>query len=158
MNEFFNLSFDLADIHFIPFEEGICIHIYTHTYMHRELPVLCCAKLLQSYLILCDPMDCSSPGFSVHEILQARILEWVALSSSRGSSVPGVEPLSCISRWVLYHQRHLGSPQEVHKCQARDILAKYQTKKAVIICTDLIYDNSKFSIDEFQVQTKEGQF
>ena len=35
---------------------------------------------------LCDPMDCSLPGFSVHGILQARILEWVAMSSSRGSS------------------------------------------------------------------------
>ena len=36
--------------------------------------------------ILCDPMACSSPGSSVHGILQARILEWVAISSSRWSS------------------------------------------------------------------------
>ena len=147
----------LIYISFLLKKEFAYIYIHTHTCI-GSYHVLCCAKLLQSRLILCDPMDCSSPGFSVHEILQARILEWVALSSSRGSSVPGVEPLSCISRWVLYHQHHLGSPQEVHKCQARDILAKYQTKKAVIICTDLIYDNSKLSIDEFQVQTKEGQF
>ena len=35
---------------------------------------------------LCDPMDCSPPGSSVHGILQARILEWVAISFSRGSS------------------------------------------------------------------------
>ena len=40
----------------------------------------------QSCPTLCDPMDCSPPGFSVHGILQARILEWVAMSSSRGSS------------------------------------------------------------------------
>ena len=40
----------------------------------------------QSCLTLCDPMDCSSPGSSVHGILQARILEWVATSFSRGSS------------------------------------------------------------------------
>ena len=40
----------------------------------------------QSYLILCDPMDCSPPGFSVHGILQARVLEWVAIPFSRGSS------------------------------------------------------------------------
>ena len=45
-----------------------------------------CAKQLQSCPILCDPMDCSPPGFSVHGILQARILEWVAISSSRVSS------------------------------------------------------------------------
>ena len=38
----------------------------------------------QSCLILCDPMDCRSPGSSVHGILQARVLEWVAMSSSRG--------------------------------------------------------------------------
>ena len=38
------------------------------------------AQSLQSYMILCDTMDCSSPGWSVYEILQARILEWVIIS------------------------------------------------------------------------------
>ena len=42
-----------------------------------------CAKSFQSCLTLCDPMDCSPPGFSVHGILQARRLEWVATPSSR---------------------------------------------------------------------------
>ena len=46
------------------------------------------AKLLQSCLTLCDPMDYSLPGSSVHGILQARILEWVAMSFSRGSLQP----------------------------------------------------------------------
>ena len=45
-----------------------------------------CAKWLQSCPTLCNPVDCSPPGSSVHGILQARILEWVAISSSRGSS------------------------------------------------------------------------
>ena len=40
----------------------------------------------QSCPTLCDPMDCSPPGSSVHRILQARILEWVAMPSSGGSS------------------------------------------------------------------------
>ena len=40
------------------------------------------------FLILCDPMDCSPPGSSVHGILQARILDWIAISFSRGSSPP----------------------------------------------------------------------
>ena len=44
------------------------------------------AKLLQSCPTLCNPMDYSSPGSSVHGILQARLLEWVAMPSSRGSS------------------------------------------------------------------------
>ena len=46
------------------------------------------AKLLQSCLTLCDPINCSPPGSSVHGILQARMLEWVALPSSRGFSQP----------------------------------------------------------------------
>ena len=45
-------------------------------------------KLLQSCPTLCDLMDCSPPGSSVHGISQARILEWVALPSSKGSSRP----------------------------------------------------------------------
>ena len=46
------------------------------------------AESLQSYPALCHPTDCSPPGSSVHEILQARTLEWVAMPSSRGSSPP----------------------------------------------------------------------
>ena len=47
---------------------------------------------------LCNPMDCSSPGSSVHGILQARILEWVAISFSRGSSRPrDWTQVSCIA-------------------------------------------------------------
>ena len=67
-------------------------------------------KSLQYFLTLCDPMDWSLPGSSVHWILQARVLEWVAMPSSRGSSQPmGLACVSCISRWVLYHSCHLGS-------------------------------------------------
>ena len=68
----------------------------------------------QSCLTLCNPMDCSLPGFSVHRILQARILEWVAMPSSRGSSRPRdwiyFSYIACIGRRVLYHKAHLGSP------------------------------------------------
>ena len=46
-------------------------------------------EVAQSCLTLCDPLDCSLPGFSIHGILQARILEWVTISFSRGSSRPG---------------------------------------------------------------------
>ena len=86
----------------------------------KELPVL--VQLIsmcvhaQSCLTLCDPMDCSPPGSSVHGILQARILEWVAISFSRGSSHPRartqVSYIPCIGRQVLYHQYHLGSSHE----------------------------------------------
>ena len=51
--------------------------------------MLCvCVLITQSCLIVCDPMDCSPLGSSVHGILQARILEWVAIPFSRGSSQP----------------------------------------------------------------------
>ena len=60
----------------------------------------------QLCLTLCDPMDGSPPGSSVRGILQARTLEWVALSSCRGSSQPGIKLcLLCVlhCRQVLYH-------------------------------------------------------
>ena len=57
-----------------------------------------CAQLLSHVLLVCNPVDCSPPGSSVHGILQARILEWAAISFSRGSSQPR-EPtlISCFA-------------------------------------------------------------
>ena len=64
------------------------------------------AKSLQSCPALCDPMDYSPPDSSVHEILQARLLEWVAMPSSRGSSQPSgrthISYISCFGRWAFY--------------------------------------------------------
>ena len=79
----------------------------------KHAQLLCMhAKSLQSCPTLCDPMDCSLPGSSVHGILQARILEWAAISFSRGSSQPRdwtcISYVSCIGRQVLYHDRCLG--------------------------------------------------
>ena len=54
----------------------------------QGMPACVCAVSLQLCLTLCDTMDCSLPGSSVHGVLQARILEWAAISSSRGSSQP----------------------------------------------------------------------
>ena len=56
------------------------------------------AKLLQSWLILWDPMDYSLPGSPVRGILQARIMEWVVISFSRGSSPLRDQPrVSCLA-------------------------------------------------------------
>ena len=64
------------------------------------------SSVAQSCLILCDPMDCSLTGSSAHGILQARILEWVAMPSSMGSAWPrdwtGISGISCISRWIFF--------------------------------------------------------
>ena len=66
-------------------------------YMWLCLSLCAGAKSLQSCLILCDPLDCSLPGSSVHGILQARILEWIAMSSPGDLSNPGIEPMSPMS-------------------------------------------------------------
>ena len=75
---------------------------YYHFHFHSCLCVCVCAKSLQSCPTPCDSMDCSLPGSSVHGILQARILEWVAVTSPRGSSWPRdqthISCLSCIGR------------------------------------------------------------
>ena len=76
--------------------QDACYTVGLDTYEH--------AKSIQSCPILWDPRDCSLPGPSVHGILQARILEWVAVPSSRGSSQPRDHThfsyVSCIGRWV----------------------------------------------------------
>ena len=62
---------------------------------------------------LWDPMDCSPLGSSVRGISQARILQWVAISSSRGSSEPrDGNQVSCIGRQILYPLSHWKSLEE----------------------------------------------
>ena len=77
-----------------PLEEGMTIH-----------------SSILAWRIL---MDCSLPGSSVYGILQARILEWIVMPSSRGSFLPrdptDVSYVSHMGRRVLYHYHHLGSP------------------------------------------------
>ena len=73
---------------------------------HQEC--ICTCSVAQSCPTLCNPMDCSPPASSVHGIFQARILEWAAISSARGSSHPRdwtyVSCISCFaSRQILYH-------------------------------------------------------
>ena len=78
---------------------ALAVRFYTtSTTWEAQLGDVCCAKSLQSYPTFCDPMDCSLPGFSVHGILQVRILERVAVLSSKGSSLP-----RDLTRQVLYH-------------------------------------------------------
>ena len=78
----------------------IYILFHIHFHYHRTLNIVPCAvwvtEVTQSYPILCDPVDCSPPGSSIHGILQARVLEWVAISFSWGSSQPRDQTLCCI--------------------------------------------------------------
>ena len=76
-----------------------CVWILVYmdlSYYWLHLGLMLCmkvkVKLLSRVRLFCDPLDCSLPGFSVHGILQARILEWVTISFSRGSSWPRDQP------------------------------------------------------------------
>ena len=79
----------------------MCIYIYKHT-------CVCVCLVSQSCPSLCDPVDYSSPGFSVHGILQVRILVWVAIPFSRGSFFLNQELnlglMHC--RQILYYLSH----------------------------------------------------
>ena len=119
-----------------PGSEHTCVHacMHVHTHAHTLSLSLCWQRASQqgpscpqgaysllggadmkyvrmcchfSHVQLCDPMDCSPPGSSVHGILQARILECVAIPFSRGSSRPRdrtlVSCISCIGKWILCH-------------------------------------------------------
>ena len=69
------------------------------------------SEVAQSCPTLCNPMDCSPPGSSVHGIFQARILEWVAISFSRGSSQPRDRTqVSHIVGRCFYRLSYQGSP------------------------------------------------
>ena len=74
-----------------------------------------CTRSLQFCLTLYNPMDCSPPGSSVHGILQARILEWVAMPSSRDLPDPGIKLMSPASPalWAdCLPLSHQGSPDD----------------------------------------------
>ena len=76
-----------------PLEPWNCMHV--------------CMLSRFSHVGLCNAMDCSPPGYSVHGILQRRTMEWVPVSYSRGSSQSWngtcVSCISCIARQILYH-------------------------------------------------------
>ena len=96
---------------------------------------------LQSCLTLSNHVDSSLPGSSVHGILQARILEWVAVPSSRGSSDPGIKPASPAAPAVsggFFTTSTPGKPRYPLYLQAikRDLFLSYAP---VISCLHYIY-------------------
>ena len=90
------VSYSVASLPTLTAKSTVCVH----------------AKPLQSCPVLCDPMD--SPGSSVHGIFQARILEWVAMPSSRDLSDPGIEltpPAASDLQVDSLKLSHWGSPK-----------------------------------------------
>ena len=77
---------------------------------------VCECLVAQLCLTLCNPLDCSLPGSSIHGIFQARVLEWVVISSSRGSSQTRDWNLCLLQcRQILYPLRHQ-TPFKILKC------------------------------------------
>ena len=106
--EYYNLFISFLEIKWIisnfRYLKKCCnkfLYIYMPLYIYDSVSLAhMCAKSHQSYLTLCNPTDCSPPGSSAYVILQARILEWVAMSSSRGSSWLRVQiRVSCPLHW-----------------------------------------------------------
>ena len=87
-NNFFNVHILLA-------KESRCIK--SHNFRLLGTVVCVHAKSLQSHSTLRNPMDCSPSGASLHGILQTKILDWVAMPSSRASSLPRDEPTSPVA-------------------------------------------------------------
>ena len=95
--------------------QNVSVSILYPMYMNTFWWLVCVHA--QLCLTFCNPMDYSPPGSSVHGISQARILEWVDISFSRGSSRPRDRTwLSCTGRWILYHWATREAPTPHHDC------------------------------------------
>ena len=85
-----NGSMTYLHLKFVPLHPDFCFLRNQSSLKQWLIPMLLQYRLLvaQLFLNLCDPIDFSPPGSSVHRILQGRILEWVAIPFSKGSSQP----------------------------------------------------------------------
>ena len=98
----------------LPYTNSLCALQITFTITSLCHRIAQCVYVLSCVRLFVTPWTWSPSSSSVQGICQARILEWVAISSSRGSSHPGYQTgisyISCVGRQVLYHLSHLGSP------------------------------------------------
>ena len=113
----YSTPFDLSLLDFLSIRFGLCVFGRNateallcpppHCILSGDTGDLCSVVCVaQSCPTLCDPVDCSPPGSSVHGILQARVLQRVVMPSSRESPNPGMNPGLLHCRRILYHQGH----------------------------------------------------
>ena len=99
--------------------EYVFMHVYKYNYLYLYayvcIYVCCCCLLAKLCLTLCDPMDHSPPGSSVHEISQSRIVEWVAISFSTYTLCVCVCTYISQFGWLkgLQKHRHLSSNEHI---------------------------------------------
>ena len=121
---YLHIGLEFPKKHFLGFCPGL-------SNQPKQCPLNMCVNLIkflfvclaaQSCPTLCGPMNCSLPVSSAHGIFQARILEWVAISSSRVSSQARsqthISCISCIGRLILYHWHHLNIYANVNPTNA----------------------------------------
>ena len=105
---------------------------WLNTHMHTPYSILAACMLSCFSPTLCNSMDCSLPGSSVCGIIQARILEWVAMTSFRVSSWSRgwtqISYISCIGMWVLYHKQHLVSPYSTRYSRQNKVISVYHCR------------------------------
>ena len=100
-------------------------------------------KVAKSCPTLCDPMDDSPPGSSVHGIFQVRILEWVAVPFSRGSSQPGIKPRSPALQVDSLPSVPPGKP---HKAYGLHFFWSYDISANFLISEVLFVQDSVFAL------------
>ena len=99
----------------------------------------------QLCLTLCNTMDCSPPGSSVHGHFQARILQWVVMPSSRGSSQPRNQTGLLHCRQILNHLSHQGSPRILEWVAyhfSRAIFLTQELNQGLLHCRWILYQLS----------------
>ena len=112
--------------------------------------VMTCVLCAQSCPTLCDPLDCSPAGSFIHGIFQARILEWVATSYSRGSFWPRdrtrVSCNSCLGRQILLPLNHVGSPRNIKVCVYIYFVVVQSLKSCLTLCDPMDCSLPGFSV------------
>ena len=99
----------------------------------------------KSCLTLCDPMDCSPPGSSICGILQVRILEWVAISFSRGFPNPGIEPRSPTLQTDSLPAESQGKPKNTgvgSLSLLQQIIPNQESNQGLLHCRWILYQLS----------------
>ena len=118
-------------------------HLFSPQLICQDVYSSCaCVSCTQSYMTVCNPMDCSLPGSSVHGILQARTLERVVISSSRGSSPSRdqthISCVSCICRQFLTTsttwEAHSSSKPILFLCQLKSVNKLY-----FVVCFNFVF-------------------
>ena len=109
------------------------------------------AKPLQLCLTFCNSVDCNLPGSSVHGILQARILEWVAMPFSRGSSQPRdwIHCLLCLLHWQMHSLQlsHQGIPHSsFSSVQFSSVQFSSVAQSCLTLCDPMDYSLPRSSV------------